>query len=71
VKADVERIKELGMTPIVAQMISETATVRHDPEKLAHAVVSVIDRSIARRAAYMRPARLYERASELRREGNG
>lgn len=63
VKPDVERIKAMGMTPIVAQMISETATVRHDPGKLAQVVIGVIDRSIARRAAYMRPARVYESAT--------
>ena len=60
VKPDVERIKAMGMTPLVSQMISETATVRHDPTELAQVVIGVIDRSIARRAAYMRPARVYE-----------
>ena len=55
VKPDTERIKAMGLEPMVEQMISETATVRHDPTKLAHAVIKVLDQSVARRAAYMRP----------------
>ena len=55
VKPDIERIKAMGLEPMVEQMISETATVRHDPTKLAHAVIKVLDQSVARRAAYMRP----------------
>ena len=63
VKPDVERIRAMGMTPIRAQMISETATVRHDSEKLAQVVLGVIDRTIAQRAAYVRPAHVYEQRS--------
>ncbi len=66
VQPDVERIVEIGLTPVRAQMISETATVRHDPEKLAQVVLGVIDRAIAQRAAYMRPARLYEQTVSAR-----
>ncbi len=55
VKPDIERIRAMGITPVVSQMISETATVRHDPAKLAQAVIEVLDNSVKRRAAYMRP----------------
>jgi 2-phospho-L-lactate transferase/gluconeogenesis factor (CofD/UPF0052 family) len=63
VEPDVERIRTMGLTPMRAQVISETATVRHDPEKLAQVVIGVIDRSIAQRASYMRPAQVYEQRS--------
>lgn len=61
VKPDIQRITALGVTPVRAQVISETATVRHDPEKLGQVVIGVIDRAIAQRASYMRPAEVYER----------
>jgi uncharacterized cofD-like protein len=60
VHPDVERIRAMGLTPIHADVFSETATVRHDPEKLAQVVIGAIDRSIAQRASYMRPAEVYE-----------
>jgi uncharacterized cofD-like protein len=60
--ADVERIKELGLTPIRAQMISENLTVRHDPEKLADEVIEVIDRAVAERATFVKPASAYAKA---------
>jgi len=63
VKPDVDRIRGMGLTPIRSQMISETATVRHDSEKLAQVVIGVIDRAVAQRAAYMRPAQVYEQRS--------
>ncbi|HEY9181259.1 MAG TPA: gluconeogenesis factor YvcK family protein, partial [Candidatus Baltobacteraceae bacterium] len=63
VAPDVERIKALGIIPVQAHVISETSTVRHDPEKLAQVVLGVIDRSIAQRASYMRPAQVYEQRS--------
>lgn len=63
VTPDIERIQALGLTPVKCHVISETATVRHDPEKLAQAVFGVIDRSIAQRASYMRPAQVYEQRS--------
>jgi len=50
----------MGLTPIHADVISETATVRHDPEKLAQVVLSAVDRAVAQRASYMRPAEVYE-----------
>ena len=59
---DVERIKELGLIPIRAQMISENLTVRHDPEKLADQVIEVIDRAVAERATFVKPASAYTKA---------
>lgn len=63
VTADVEKIRKVGMTPVRAQMISETVTVRHDPEKLAEQVLGVIDRAVAHRASYVKPAQVYERST--------
>lgn len=63
VAPDIERIKALGLTPVQAQVISETVNVRHDPEKLAQVVMGVIDKAIAQRASYMRPAQVYEQRS--------
>lgn len=61
VAPDVERIRELGLEPVEAQMISETQTVRHDPQKLAALVFAVIDGAIAERATFVKPARAYQR----------
>jgi uncharacterized cofD-like protein len=61
VTPDVARIAELGLVPIEAQMISETQTVRHDSQKLADIVFSVIDGAIAERATFVKPARAYQR----------
>jgi uncharacterized cofD-like protein len=58
---DVERIEALGLTTIRGQMISEDVAVRHDPRKLADVVVSAIDRAVADRATFMKPARAYAR----------
>jgi len=63
VKPDLERIRQLGLTPVEAPVISETATVRHDPEKLAQVVIGIVDRTVAQRATYMKPAQVYERSS--------
>jgi uncharacterized cofD-like protein len=63
VTADVDRVRELGVTPVRAQMISETVNVRHDPEKLGEQVLGVIDRAVAHRASYVKPAQVYERSN--------
>jgi uncharacterized cofD-like protein len=60
---DVDRITALGVEPICAGVISETQTVRHDPEKLASIVVSVIDRAVADRATLVKPASAYRRST--------
>jgi len=63
VKPDTERIESMGLIPVTAPVISETATVRHDPEKLAQVVVSIIDRAIAQRASFVKPAQVYQRSN--------
>ncbi|HTX59841.1 MAG TPA: YvcK family protein [Verrucomicrobiae bacterium] len=63
VTPDVERIEALGVQPVPAHVISETLTVRHDPERLADVVIAVIDRAVAERATLVRPARAYRRSS--------
>lgn len=54
VKPDVDRIADMDLIPVGGQMISETVNVRHDSEKLAQTVFSVIDRAIAQRATYVK-----------------
>lgn len=56
---DIDAIELLGLTPVRAHVISETDTVRHDSEKLAQVVFSVIDRAIAQRARFVRSAKSY------------
>ncbi|MDQ2872380.1 MAG: YvcK family protein [Candidatus Eremiobacteraeota bacterium] len=53
---DIPHIEALKMTPVVAQVISETINVRHDSQRLAEVVIGVIDRAIAQRASFMKPA---------------
>ena len=60
VEPDVERIRQLGFTPIIADVISENQTVRHDSAKLANVVIDVIDHAIAARATLVRPAEAYD-----------
>jgi uncharacterized cofD-like protein len=54
VKPDVERITALGIEPVCAAVISETETVRHDPEKLASVVLGIVDRTVAERATLVK-----------------
>jgi len=63
VVADFERIERLGVRAVGAQVISETQTVRHDPERLAAVVFSIIDQAVAERATLVKPARSYRRPS--------
>lgn len=42
VEPDLAAIRELGYKPIVGDYISQTNVVRHDPEKLAEAIVKLI-----------------------------
>jgi uncharacterized cofD-like protein len=65
VEADLERIRALGLTPVPAPIISETQTVRHDPERLGTTVIDVIDRAVAERATFVKPASAYARASSV------
>ena len=59
--ADFERIEQLGVTAIGAQVISETQTVRHDSEKLAGVVFTIIDQAVAERATLVKSAKSYRR----------
>jgi uncharacterized cofD-like protein len=59
VRPDVERVSAMGVEPVRAAVISETETVRHDPDRLATTVLSVIDRAVADRATLMKPASAY------------
>ena len=44
VEADIAELERMGVTVVPAQMISETNWVRHDPERLAKLVFSILDR---------------------------
>jgi uncharacterized cofD-like protein len=63
VAPDAERISAMGVEPVRARLMSETEMVRHDPEKLASVVVSIIDRAVAERATLVKPASAYRRTS--------
>ncbi|HXF35104.1 MAG TPA: YvcK family protein [Candidatus Acidoferrales bacterium] len=56
VVADTDAVAKLGVRPVRARVISETETVRHDSEKLAEVVVSLIDDAVAQRATYVKRA---------------
>jgi uncharacterized cofD-like protein len=55
---DDPELRSLGVKVVRAAVISETQTVRHDPDRLAAVVVNIIDEMIAERASYVkfRPA---------------
>ena len=42
------------MRVVRANVISETATVRHDSDRLAAVVVGIIDEAVQERASYVR-----------------
>jgi hypothetical protein len=42
VPPDVEGVRQMGYHPVVAPLISETNVVRHDPDKLASAVMRLL-----------------------------
>lgn len=63
VKPDVDRIEALGLTAIEADMLSELEKVRHDPDRLGDTVLGVIDRAVAERATFVRPASAYTKAA--------
>jgi uncharacterized cofD-like protein len=62
---DVDKIESMGLIAVQAPIISETVTVRHDSGKLAETVIDVIDRAVAERATFVKPARAYARASSV------
>jgi uncharacterized cofD-like protein len=63
VEPDVDRIAALGLEPVRAAVMGETETVRHDPEKLAAVVLSIVDRTVAERATLVKPASAYRRST--------
>jgi uncharacterized cofD-like protein len=54
VVVDKARLDRMRVQTVRAAVISETETVRHDPEKLAAVVIGVIDQQIAERASYVK-----------------
>ncbi len=63
VEPDVDRITALGLEAVRAAVIGETETVRHDPNKLATVVLSIVDRTVADRATLVKPASAYRRST--------
>jgi uncharacterized cofD-like protein len=63
VSPDPVEVARLGVEPVCAGIISERETVRHDPDKLAAVVVSIIDRVVAERATLVKPASAYRRST--------
>ncbi len=63
VEPDLERIAALGLEPVPAAVIGETEMVRHDPDKLATVVMSIVDRTVADRATLVKPASAYRRST--------
>jgi uncharacterized cofD-like protein len=54
VKVDQPEVEALGVRFIPARVISETDTVRHDPQKLAEVILRLIDERVAERASLLR-----------------
>jgi uncharacterized cofD-like protein len=54
VQVDDDALRELGVRVVRANVISETDTVRHDSDRLATVVASIIDEAVAERASYVR-----------------
>ncbi len=51
---DRDEVETLGVRVVEARVISETDTVRHDPQKLAEVVLKLIDDSVAERSSFVR-----------------
>jgi uncharacterized cofD-like protein len=54
VVVDKAKLDRLRVQTVRAAVISETDTVRHDPEKLAAVVIGVIDQQVQQRASYVK-----------------
>lgn len=63
VMPDTDRIEAMGLEAVKADMISENEKVRHDSDKLADVVVDVIERAVAERATFVKPASAYAKAA--------
>ena len=57
VEVDESELAGLGLRVVRANVISETQTVRHDPDRLAAVVIGIVDETVARRASYVRRMR--------------
>ncbi len=57
VAVDEAELAALGLRVVRANVISETQTVRHDPDRLAAVVIGIVDETIAQRASYVRRLR--------------
>jgi uncharacterized cofD-like protein len=66
VTVDADAMHALGVEVVEAPVISETNTVRHDPTKLANVVIETIDRAVAERATFVKPASAYRRGGVSR-----
>ncbi|HMD03010.1 MAG TPA: YvcK family protein [Candidatus Baltobacteraceae bacterium] len=53
---DVAAIEALGVRVVRARVISETQTVRHDPQKLADVVLKLVDDYVAEHSSFVRLA---------------
>jgi uncharacterized cofD-like protein len=56
VDPDRAALEALGVRVVGANVISETQTVRHDPQRLAEVVLKLIDEHVVARASFVRPA---------------
>jgi hypothetical protein len=56
VDPDRAALEALGVRVVGANVISETQTVRHDPQRLAEVVLRLIDEHVVERASFVRPA---------------
>jgi uncharacterized cofD-like protein len=54
VVADRTALEALGVRVVAANVISETDTVRHDPQRLADVVLKLIDEHVAQRSSFVR-----------------
>ncbi|BDE06680.1 putative gluconeogenesis factor [Vulcanimicrobium alpinum] len=54
VQVDEAELRALDVRVVRAAVISETETVRHDPERLADVVIGIVDEAVATRASYVR-----------------
>ncbi len=54
VEVDEAELSALGLRVVRANVISETQTVRHDPDRLAAVVIAIVDEAVAQRASYVR-----------------
>lgn len=54
VEVDQEQIEALGVRFVPSRVISETDTVRHDPQRLAEVVLRLIDERVADRSSLLR-----------------